>query len=147
MYYWILAALIISVLAGYAIYLQCKLRALDVSQQRAAGLRQQDAVARSERAHKSIEILARATVADELTVTEACMRIDYLMQQLHESHRFSLHRQVFTQVAEAAAHIPILDRWQALSAADKKRYTLERLRIEANYRDFVIAACHQLLDD
>lgn len=147
MYYWIVAVLIIIVLASYALHLQRKLRALEVSRQRDAGVRQQDAVARSEQAHKSIEILARATVIDELTVTEACMRIDYLMQQLHASHRFNLQRQVFTQVAEAAGHIPILDRWQALSAADKKRYTLERLRIEANYRDFVIAACRQLLDD
>ncbi len=147
MYYWIVAALIIVALGGYALYLQRKVRALEVSQRRAAALRQQGADARSERAHRSIEILARATVADELTVTESCMRIDYLMQQLHEGHRFSLQRQVFTQVAEAAAHIPILDRWQALSAADKKRYTLERLRIEANYRDFVLAACRQLLDD
>ncbi len=147
MYYWIVAALIVIVLAGYALHLRRKLRALAVSQRRAAELRQQDASARSERAHRSIELLARATVADELTVTEACMRIDHLMQQLHEGHRFSQQRRVFTQVAEATAHIPILDRWQALSAADKKRYTLERLRIEGNYRDFVIAACHQLLNN
>lgn len=147
MYYGIAASLIILALGGYAFYLQRKLRQLEQSRQQADKLRQRKSIERSEQAHKSIEILARATVAEELTVTEACMRIDYLMQQLHENHKFTVQRQVFTQVAEAAAHIPILDRWQALASADKQRYTLERLRIESNYRDFVVAACRQLLDN
>ena len=55
------------------------------------------------------------------------------------------HYQVFFQLTEATAHIPILDEWQKLSTRDKLRYDQEREDIEKKYREFAVNAASKVL--
>jgi len=48
------------------------------------------------------------------------------------------------QLAEATAHIPILEAWKKLSKIKKKKFEKERADIETVYKEFVINAAEQL---
>ena len=92
----------------------------------------------------SIAVLARALIDDQVSLTEASIRIAVLAEALPESERS--HFEVFQQLARATAHIPILDAWRQLSRKQQNAYDLERAAIEAKYRDFAIHSAKQFLN-
>ena len=51
---------------------------------------------------------------------------------------------MFLQLAEATAHIPILDDWQMLEKSEKRRLNKERTEIELVYAEFIQAGAEQL---
>ena len=95
----------------------------------------------------SIVILSRAVLQDEVTLTEASIRISGLMSMIKVTPQTTERFIVFTQLAEATQHIPILEQWKGLSKKDQKAYEKERLSIEEKYRDFVLAACNDMIDN
>ena len=170
----IIASVVLIALLAYAVYLAVQLRQQNLRSKELALKRQVDYELRLEQIQKSIVILARALVQEELSMTEACIRIAYLMSQIKDhlskdpgervysaddllttqgignvcfqdiySEQVS---QVFFQVAEATAHIPILDAWGALSREEQFAYDREREEIEANFDEFVLVAAQQLLE-
>ena len=70
-----------------------------------------------------------------------------LSTQLELSDSEKTDYQVFVQLAEATAHIPILDEWRKLNSLEKHRFDIERDELEKNYRDFVENAARKLVDD
>ncbi len=139
------AALALLVLSLYAAYLALQLRAQSKQREAselelAAHLEGKEAEAR-----QSVQIIARALVQKDLSETEAAMRIAWLSQQISLSPDEATHFTVFQQLAEATAHIPILDDWSALSKLEKLRLDVEREDIEARYREGVQASAVQLV--
>ncbi len=94
---------------------------------------------------RSVHIIARAVIDDQVTLTEASIRINALMPVLGLEKDVEEHFSVFRQLAEATAHIPILDRWKALTKKQKKEYDSERENIESDFRDFVVAAAEKIV--
>ena len=94
----------------------------------------------------SIIILARAVIDDQISLTEASIRINALLPSLVLDEKRVEELRVFRQLAEATAHIPILERWKALSRKEKLAYDKERETIEANYQDFVLSAAKNIVD-
>ncbi len=92
----------------------------------------------------SVEIIARAVLDDQVTLTEASIRINALVQAIRLEEDKAKELSVFRQLAEATAHIPILEKWKALSRKEKRDYEKERESIEANFRDFVKAASEKI---
>lgn len=133
------AAAVILPMAVYALVLALRLH----RQGRARARRQRDAQARL-----GIRLLAGAMLEQQVTLTEGCQRISYLLGQLETGDDFpEAEVRVFFQVAEATAPLPILDAWQALDCGRKRACTRERRRIEAEFRDFVMIAALRILED
>ncbi len=100
---------------------------------------------RQEKNIKSVVILSRAVIEKQVTLTEACIRINALIQTLGLDAKVVEELSVFRQLAEATAHIPILERWKALSRKEKQKFERERESLEANFSDFVVAAAEKIV--
>ena len=143
----VLALLTVLALAGYAFSLYLRLR-----RQKSERTHQQELLAETlieRRVHhrNSIRVIASAIVAKQVSLTEGAIRIRMLSTQLELSDSEKTDYQVFVQLAEATAHIPILDEWRKLNSLEKHRFDIERDELEKNYRDFVENAARKLVDD
>lgn len=98
-----------------------------------------------ERTNKSIQILARAVYQDELTLTEASIRISHLLDQLDVEESIKTEFSAFYQLRQRTEHIPILADWKKLSAREQRVFDKERLQQEAAYYDFVMDAAKRIL--
>lgn len=97
---------------------------------------QRERVAREAREHRqylvdSIRIIAAAVLHDEkMTITEGCIRLkvllDNLAPHLHGHEQFAVIGRVF----DATSHIPFLEEWRALDSARKREYEKEMNRVE-----------------
>ena len=149
------AVAVVVALAAYAGYLHWRLyrlrQSVDVPRQAVDGPRvgvvEPGATAAQRLAlRRSIHLLADAILAEKLTHTEGCLRICAIAANLEEQGQFRVEYGVLFRVAEATAHIPILDAWQALSAEDKGRFDRERRAVEAKYTEAVIEAARRIKD-
>lgn len=95
-------------------------------------------------AEKAIYLLAEGLLDDKLTHTEGCIRIVSMSAGLPDYQQFQVEYGVFFKVAEATAHIPILDSWRALSIAEKTAFDRERQVIEERYETAVKEAAQRL---
>lgn len=143
----LMAVVIVLVLAGYALHLHRKLQRLDAEREEARLAFEQQLKDKAAEARKSIIILAKGLVAEELSITEACLRISWLLTQIDAEARESEAYSVFFQVADATSHIPILEAWKALTREQRKAFDLERLKTEKAFGDFVLVAAKKLLDE
>ncbi|ARN72924.1 DUF2489 domain-containing protein [Oceanicoccus sagamiensis] len=140
------AALIILPLATYAGYL---LYQLSINQQRER--EQADQLAEKEQAgqqqaRQSIQIMLRALAAKQMSMTEAAIRIVAIGRRLPDDEQ-ALHYQSFRHLAEATAHIPILDGWKALPIEDQQRFDREREQLEAKHANAIDLATQTLLNN
>lgn len=140
------ALLTVLALAGYALFLHLKLKRVEAEREIARLELERQLRIKAEEAKKSITILAKGLLAEELSITEACLRISWLLTQVNPQARQSAACTVFFQVAEATSHIPILDAWKALSTKQRKAFDRERLDVEKAFRDFVVDATKKLVD-
>lgn len=126
----------------YKVYIQNKsnakkLRELDEANEKAQ--REQ-----REWLNKSIQILAHAVNKDELTLTEASIRISGLLDALDVQSDIKTEFSAFYQLREKTSHIPYLEAWQKLSNAEQNKFEIERLRHEATFNDFVMDAAKRI---
>lgn len=140
----VFAVVVIAVLGFVAARLQY--RVFQQQRQRALEQARQDDISRQqrERINKSIQILAQAVQGDELTLTEASIRIAGLLDILEVSDSVQQEFSAFYQLRDLTAHIPILERWKELERKEQMRFDLERMKHEASYRDFVIDAAERI---
>jgi hypothetical protein len=122
----------------YRIYQQNKRRQAESLLQAEAGQQQR------ERVNKSIQILAHAVQGEELTLTEASIRISVLLDSLEVDSNVREEFSAFYQLRDLTAHIPILDGWKKLDRKEQVRFDLERLQHEDTYRDFVLSAAKRI---
>jgi hypothetical protein len=95
--------------------------------------------------NKSIQILAQSVGTDQISKTEAAIRIGALLEFLGVEESVKEEYSAFFQLAEATAHIPILEKWKALSTKEKLKYDNERLALEDKYGDFVVDAAKRIV--
>lgn len=141
----VVAITIIAVLTVIATYYLCLLYKQKKRQQNAIELIEKEQAEQKDRINNSIQIIARSVGSDDLTLTEASIRISVLLDGLgvHESIKDEFS--AFYQVREAASHIPILDAWKKLDKKEKRRLTKEREALEAQYREFVLDAARRIV--
>lgn len=138
------AILIVSVLSLVALYFLLELYNLKKSQRKQIDESLIKHEQQRSEANKSIQVLAGAVGRNELTLTEASIRIGGLLDALNVSENVKSDYAGFYQLREATAHIPILAGWKALSVKEKHQFTLERTRCESLYGDFVIDAAKRI---
>ena len=95
-------------------------------------------------AQQSIRVIAQALLQNDLTPTEAAMRIGFLAQQYSPTEDQAPSLQVFQSLATDTSHLPILDAWKALSSQDKQRLEKERLSIEESHSEAIELAANTL---
>lgn len=140
-------AIVVLTLAGYAAYLHWQLYQLRKKAEDSPRPLQDDTAEVAEQRvalRKSIYLLADAMLDDKMTATEGCLRICAMASYLDHHQSFRSEYAVLFSVAEATAHIPILDEWQALCREDKKRFDQERDAIEQRYREALVEAVERL---
>ena len=141
----VIAVVVVLVLVSVAIYYQWRLyRQRGQIEKRQRELEQERA-AQKQRVLKSIEIICRAMVSDQVTITEGCIRVSVLLRSLDLSEQQLSVYSVFFDLESATAHIPILDDWRKLSRKQQNVFDNERENIEEKYRDFVVDAAQRFL--
>lgn len=144
-YLYISASLVILLLSGLAIYYSLKVKSLNAKRREAELHIQSLKNKKIEEHKKSILFLARASIQNELSSTEASIRIQGLMEILNLNRDILERYRIFGQLRQATQHIPILDEWKKLSKKDKARLEKERLAIEEQYKDFFVDGVKRLL--
>lgn len=140
-----LIILVLAVIAGrlvYKVYLQKKDHALKLQAQELENQKAQ--IEQRQWINKSIQILAQAVHKDELTLTEASIRISGLLDSLDVQADIKTEFSAFYQLREKTSHIPYLEAWQNLSNAEQKKFDLDRLCHEATFNDFVMDAAKRI---
>lgn len=148
LYIQILMSVIVVVLAAYALSLCIKLFRLKrrVLEQRKAQSEAQKKVAdkKNIETQESIDILLRCLLQDQLSLTEAAIRVSGLAKSLKLSEIEQQFYIPFDELAMATSHIPILADWGRLSSKEQKRFNSEREIIEGEYKDKILFTARQL---
>ena len=148
LYIQIIMSVIVVALAAYALSLCIKLFRLKrrVSEKRQAQIKEQESVAKKKNieAQESIDILLRCLLQDQLSLTEAAIRISGLAKTLKLSEVEQQFYIPFDELAMATSHIPILADWGRLSSKEQKRFNSEREIIESKYKDKILSTARQL---
>lgn len=92
----------------------------------------------------SIRVIAQALLQNDLSPTEAAMRIGFLAQQLNDEFKQDQSIKVFETLAMEASHLPILDAWKSLPKDEKLRLEKERLTIESKHAEQINIAAKAL---
>ncbi len=140
----IVGAILIAALGGVAIYYL-----LQVKKMEAVKEKQNQELIDFKNSHNnylnnSVQVLAQGMIDEQLSLTEGSIRISVLLDNLKISDDDRNQYSAVFQLAEATAHIPILDAWKQLSKNEKKRFEKERANIETTYKEFVINVAQQL---
>ncbi len=138
----IIIVLGLSVIAGYYLWQlklqQKKLAEVEAEQEKTL----QD---QRKRLNNSIQRLAQGVLGEQLTKTEAAIRIRVLLDGLGVDNETRKQYSAFYILAAKTDHIPILAEWKKLPSNDKKKYDKERLNLEKEYGDFVLDAAQKIL--
>jgi hypothetical protein len=136
----VIGLIIVSILATVAGVLLYKVH--QKNQVQRALLAEKEQAIKEQRANinRSIQILAQASQSEDLTLTEACIRISVLLDSLGVDDEVREEFSAFYQLRSLTEHIPILDGWKKLSRKEQMQFDLQRMKHEASYRDFVLDA-------
>lgn len=140
----ILALIIIAVLAAIAAVLLYKVSQNNKAQRAQLAEKEASLQVQRERVNSSIQILAQAVGRDELTLTEASIRISFLLDSLGVAGDVREEFSAFYQLMEQTRHIPILENWKKLGPKEQKEFDRQRLKLEADYREFVLDAAARI---
>lgn len=142
----LLIVLVLAVVAGRLVLLVCRQEKARKEKLAAQELANQQAQ-QEQRSwiNKSIQILAQALHNNELSPTEASIRISGLLESLDVNGEVKTEFSAFFQLRDKTSHIPYLEAWKQLSAAEQRKFDIERLQQEASFNDFVLDAAKRIL--
>lgn len=96
-------------------------------------------------AEKSILILLLALQKQQMSSTEAAMRVSHFSRMLAWPEDDMLLYNAFHQLAQDTSHIPILEQWQALSSQEQLVFDQQRIELELMHQANIDSASQQLL--
>jgi len=144
--FFIISALIIFFLTLYAVFLHLKVRQQEKLQKSSADSLSQQLNTRQEGFRDSIRVIATALVQGQVGLTEGAIRINKLSSLLDEASGGNGQYKVFSQLAEATAHIPILENWKKLTNNEMIAFNRERSSIEDSFQLSIKDAAQIILD-
>jgi len=140
----VVAVLIIVVLAAIAGVMQYKVVQLNRTRKEAEAQRDADKTAQRGRINKSIQVIAQSVGTDDITLTEASIRISVLLDSLSVEDAVREEFSAFYELAESTGHIPILDAWKKLPTKEKLKYDRERTTQEQFHEKNVLDAAKRI---
>ncbi|GAB2197830.1 DUF2489 domain-containing protein [Sessilibacter sp. MAH4] len=145
LYLLILGIVIIAVLAGVAGYYLWQLKKQKEYLAQVEAEQQKTYEDQRKRMNNSIQRIAQGLLADQLTLTEAALRIRAMMNGLGVSEEDKTEFKAFFLLAEKTEHIPILEEWKELEKTKKREYEKQRLAHEKEFGDFVRDAAEKIM--
>ncbi len=100
--------------------------------------------AQRKRINKSIQVIAQSVGSDDITLTEASIRISMLLDSLGVEDPVREEFSAFYELKTATEHIPILQAWKALSTKEKFKYDRERTTQEQFHEKAVVDAAKRI---
>lgn len=140
----IIAGVIILVLASIAGVLLYKVRERNKAQEKLVEIRQQEGEAQRGRVNRSIQIIAQSINNDDITLTEASIRISVLLDSLSVDDQVREEFSAFYQLTEATNHIPILEGWKKLTPKEQFAFDQQRVTQEEHFQEFVQDAAKRI---
>ncbi|MDO6745888.1 DUF2489 domain-containing protein [Gilvimarinus sp. 1_MG-2023] len=134
--------LILTITAG--IYLW-KLKKLRLQQHNEIERQHEATQAQRGRVNTSIQVIAKAVGSEDITLTEASIRISMLLDSLDVDPAVNAEFSAFYQLREATSHIPFLEAWQKLDKQEKRRLTKERVAAESRHQEAVLKAAKEII--
>ncbi|NHN39314.1 DUF2489 domain-containing protein [Pseudomaricurvus alcaniphilus] len=141
----VLAVVIVLVLAGVAIYYLLRVRKMEQERQQQLDAMAEERAAQRLRLIKSIQLIARGMLDDQLTLTEGAIRIKVMLDGLAVEEDTRQAYVAFYHLAAATDHIPILGEWKKLSTKQKLQFDSQREQLERDHREFVLDAAKRIL--
>lgn len=140
----IVGAVIIVALAVVAGILQYKVHKLKQARKAQESALQAESDAQRERINKSIQVIAHSVGSDDITLTEASIRISVLLDSLGVDDEVREEFSAFYELKGATEHIPFLDAWKALSKKEQFRFDRERATQEQFHEKAVVDAAKRI---
>jgi len=137
----ILIIAVLAVVAGYYLWQLYRLRRAQKVQLEKV---KAESGAQRQRINTSIQVIAGSVGRDDLSLTEASIRISVLLDSLSVDEAVREEYSAFYQLRDATAHIPILDQWKKLPVTERRKLEKERLKHEQTYSAFVLAAAERI---
>ena len=85
-------------------------------------------------ARRSIKLILLAYQQGSVSAVETSMRISFLLKTLDFDDKIRRKFDIFDEVSEKSAHIPILEQWDNLEEKAKFQYEREIKKIDNDYR-------------
>ena len=142
----VLAGFVIVLLSVVALYYVMKLNQHKANVQSVLDEQEKAMLAKQQENHKSIVFLANALLQDQLSLTEAGMRIHWLSKSIDMSETQRDMALIFAKVAEATQHIPILEEWKKLTRKQQFQFDKQRITIEKEYSDFALDSAKKIIE-
>lgn len=139
-----MAVFVVVVLSVIAAYYLFKLKKHNTYVQGVIDEQERAMVAKQQENHKSIVFLANALLQEQLSSTEASMRISWLAKSIDLSATQQEMVMVFDTLAAATKHIPILEEWKKLTRKQQFQFDKQRLALEEEYKDFILASAQKI---
>ncbi len=99
----------------------------------------------AEVALKNINMVLKAVAQEQISLTEAAIRIMAYRLTLPEEQQQLAIFIPFNELALATAHIPILDDWKALEKSHRDKLDLEKTELENSFKQEILEATRQYL--
>lgn len=139
------------VIAGLVVYILRQLKQLKQQRQQQEENRQRLEAAQKKAGEQreylidSIRVIARAMSEDDrLTLTEGCIRLKVLLDNLKPEMHRDPDFEIIEQHYLATRHIPYLDAWRKLERKEKRRYQREMDVLEQQNRTALLQAAEKL---
>ncbi len=94
---------------------------------------------------ESVAVIARAMQAKQCELSEGCIRLTMLIEQLDPQLLSQAPYCVFKEVYNQTDHMPIKDAWEKLDRSVKAKLNAERRTIEDAHRERIAQAVDALL--
>ncbi|WP_409523582.1 DUF2489 domain-containing protein [Nitrincola sp. MINF-07-Sa-05] len=144
-YFFIFIGLI--VIAGLLVFIfkhLAKQKQFKFEQEAAARKHREEAQQHRQYLVDSIRILSQGMVKEELRLTEGCIRIKVLIDNLVPHLLTDAKFMVFNHVYNETAHIPRLKEWKALTADERREHEVTLERLETEFKDDIHEALAEL---
>lgn len=138
------AVAVVCCLSIYAFYLWRQLQQQRLKEEQSCREIEELLQQKDREGRETIKIIATALLQGDMTDTEAAMRIAFFSNQIRASEEEQTLLSVFQQLAQATAHLPILEDWEMLERSEQKRLSHERQEIEARFSEFIKDSAEQL---
>lgn len=107
-------------------------------------VQRQEVLAR-ERANKSIQIICKALLVDQVSCAEASLRICGLIDQMRITGKEREEFIAFEKMANAIKHIPIREDWKRLPKEQRIKFESNMNEQEVAFGDFMRASAEKII--
>ncbi len=144
--YTIIPVSVICMLGLYAFILYLRVREQNLQRKNNADILSKHLIKRQAEFQESIRVIASAIVQNQVSLTEGAIRINKLYSLLDDTFSDDEAYQVFLELTEATAHIPILENWAKLTKKEQAFFEVERKKIEKGFHHLIKISAQRILD-